>query len=316
MKYNNNLVCNGEFAFDGYWTKSAQWSISGGVATCIANGATQIIYQDCSPALVVGNWYKIQYEVTANSLVGYTDIALATNSVFGYKVIEGAVGTHTYYYEATNSGHSYDLGIGIVTASTSGSISIDNIRVEQVLVENGGFNDDSEWIKNAQWSIAGGVATCVANAGYNRIYQADCGLGIGKLYKVSYEVVSNTLSGGTVAIQAASIFGYHIISTSVGVYTYYLEAVNEASTYDIGIALHSNVLSGTLVIDNVEIQECIPITRLSPLGLSMRDYDYDNFEDKELASVAVYGAGWLHLRTRDRYDYPSAVNFYRSGYGG
>ena len=68
------------------------------------------------------------------------------------------------------------------------------------LVTNGGFDADSDWTKEAGWSISGGTAAALNATG--NIYQIIDGLTIGQTYKISINVLAVT--SGSVSYRAAS----------------------------------------------------------------------------------------------------------------
>ena len=72
------LVTNGTFDADTDWDKDANWSISGGVASCTGGGgANKYIYQ--SGLVTIGNIYATSYQVTAYTS-GLCRIRITTSS--------------------------------------------------------------------------------------------------------------------------------------------------------------------------------------------------------------------------------------------
>ena len=115
------------------------------------------------------------------------------------------------------------------------------------LVTNGNFAADSNWTKEAGWSIASGKASYDASSATNAIYQS-IGLTTGSVYKLSFTVVDYTsgsfkghLSNGNVtaatdAISANGDYSFNITATGA-------------------LVLFRNVTSFNGSIDNVSVIE-------------------------------------------------------------
>ena len=109
------------------------------------------------------------------------------------------------------------------------------------LVTNGDFATDSDWSKQAGWTITDGTANFVEAGGNRNIYQTI--LTVGKTYKLTY-TVSNYVSGGV-----RNISGPYVTRTANGTYT----EIIKTTTYD---RLFPNCLAGSqLSIDNVSVKE-------------------------------------------------------------
>lgn len=80
------------------------------------------------------------------------------------------------------------------------------------LVTNGTFDADTDWTKDAGWTIGSGVATKVTTGASVYIYQLVT-LTAGKTYQVSYDITDVTTSG---TLRADFIGGTSVIGTSNG----------------------------------------------------------------------------------------------------
>ena len=130
---------------------------------------------------------------------------------------------------------------GVSQASIQGDAS--TAGAEQVV--NGNFATDSDWQKEAGWTITGGnlVATSASNSA---AYQVGSGIVSGKTYKVQFEITQHTT--GSVSLRAGTSAIQSYFST-VGVHT---------ATMVAGGALQIRFdTSGTttLKIDNVSVKE-------------------------------------------------------------
>ena len=113
---------------------SRDWVVSGGSATVTANGQTQYLQQDVG--IVNGKVYKFSFDVLQNSLTNLVN--LSTLGGFGATTLQSAstdplsVGPHTIYVTAKDDTVAADLKIGISSANTSGSLTIDNVSLKQL----------------------------------------------------------------------------------------------------------------------------------------------------------------------------------------
>jgi hypothetical protein len=116
-----NMVTNGEFDTDTAWTKGTNWSISSNVATNTGTTSDLVTSTALSPSLVLGDWYYLEYAVTA-----YTSGSIAADLGGGpSSVSRDATGR---YVEALQAGSGSDLTF----SSTSFNGSIDGVRLRQI----------------------------------------------------------------------------------------------------------------------------------------------------------------------------------------
>ena len=199
----SELVTNGDFATDSDWAKGTGWTISGGTANC--DGTNSPI--DQYSVTTVGKTYKVDITVI-NMTTASINIRLGTSSLD----IIGSVyanGTYTFYGTVLS-----DTTFRIRSADGFDG-SIDNVSVKQV-------DPNDEWTLGTGWSIgedkaiSDGSQTSVSFLFQNGIVQS------GKIYKVTYDVVSYT-SGEIIAFIGGS---QGQARTSVGTYTEYLSTIN------------------------------------------------------------------------------------------
>ncbi len=118
------------------------------------------------------------------------------------------------------------------------------------LVANGDFATDSDWTKEAGWTISEGAANFSGGTGNRAMYQA-VGITNGKTYKIQYEVSS--ISAGQVAVRFGGMPGVdEITATTIGIYTGYITATGSANG-NIHIEDNNNNFVGS--IDNVSVKE-------------------------------------------------------------
>ena len=119
------------------------------------------------------------------------------------------------------------------------------------LVTNGDFATDSNWTKQASWSISGGAANYdfLSDAKYIRQTLLSGGFVAGKSYKINFEITSGT-AYMYVSSNAAGLISLN--TYSVGSYSIYVTA--SASGSD--LLIYGRNTSGTAFsIDNVSVKE-------------------------------------------------------------
>ena len=113
------------------------------------------------------------------------------------------------------------------------------------LVTNGTFDTDTTWTKQANWSIAGGVAIGVTPGA--QFIGKTIGIVIGTLYRVEYEIV--TITAGTLQAKLGTATGS--VETTVGVKIENIVCAGSSS-----LTINKDALfDGT--IDNVSVKEVL-----------------------------------------------------------
>ena len=146
---------------------------------------------------------------------------------------------------------SVTTNTGIVERSVVGVHDANFVHpIGDELIVDGGFDDASNWTRIGNATIQNGYAelTFDGTTG-NQIRQTT--LTSGKIYKVQYEILSNTGTDGQVFVNAFS--NGTAIDISVGTYTLYLTAIN--TTF-----FNFRTLGGTggsVQIDNISVKEML-----------------------------------------------------------
>ena len=152
------LIVNGDFATDTDWVKAGTATIAGGVGTLTGDGTTgNYLTQNIST--VIGKTYKLEYEITANSLVGGGSQSRFYESINNINLSD-VVGTYTIYFTAKTTGIRFRLK----SVVTSGDISIDNVSVKEVQGFASPFKDASGNVVNVARKL---VVTAAGNNLYN-----------------------------------------------------------------------------------------------------------------------------------------------------
>lgn len=268
---------NGNFSTDSDWTKGAGWTISGGTAnaTSAATGTPLSQYID------TGKKYKITYDVVSLSQGAFqvdlsysgtalgqlvtttgtfTDIVTSINPALSIRVVGTTTGSidNVSVKELIDGDFDFTRNSSATRVNSQGLIEdmqilsgdlVSNGDFSQEgseLVTNGDFATDSDWIKNGQVTISGGVAYFDSDGTFTQIAQSISGVS-GKNVKVVIEITEYTqgtlkvlFSGGT----------QQNLPNSIGVHTLYF---NNADSDTINIARLGGVTN--LKIDNVSVKE-------------------------------------------------------------
>ena len=175
-----------------------------------------------------------------------------------------------YYPSGYKAGTAYSLkptdGSGDLTftrASTAtrvnaeGLIETAGVISPTELIVNGDFATDTSWTKIGS-TISGGQAIFPANGTNILLFQtASPSISVGSIVKLDYEIISNSLSNGTLrtgGIGSSDISDIINLDSTVGVHSVYITARAGSSSR---IMLWLSSTSGTLVIDNVSVKEVI-----------------------------------------------------------
>lgn len=146
-------------------------------------------------------------------------------------------------------------GIGSLTGNTATAETV----FDGGLVINGSFDADSDWVKEASWSIENGKATYDAITNVEYIYQ-NLAFQSGKNYKITFTVSDVDEAGGkqaffalwTVSNGSENVFSYTKFNN--GTYTFYYTSVS-------GNIIYFNALNssngGAFSIDNISVKEVL-----------------------------------------------------------
>lgn len=111
-----NLVTNGTFASDTGWSKGTDWTITGGVAVKVVNGATALSQTIATP--VIGDIYKLTYTLVETA-TGITP-SFAGDSA----PADAGSGTHAPVLVAATNAQTLAF-----TADATAIVTIDNVTL-------------------------------------------------------------------------------------------------------------------------------------------------------------------------------------------
>ena len=123
-------------------------------------------------------------------------------------------------------------------------------QLGEELVVNGDFATDSDWTKEAGWTISGGKANFSGGSGNRNMSQA-IGITNGKTYEIKYTVSS--ISAGAVSVRLGGMSGIsEVTATTTGVFSGFITA-NSSANGNVQIEDNDNNFVGS--IDNVSVKE-------------------------------------------------------------
>ena len=232
----SELITNGDFATDTNWSKSSNWTISGGAAN--SNGSNGAIYQNIG--LVSGKTYKVNVEVS-----------LTSGSLYVREGNNGSVAetiTQSGSYEIYLISGTATSQVGYIQFySISFNGSIDNVSVKEV---------GQDWALGTGWSIGDGFVE--ANNTSSFISQSGL-IQASKLYRLTFEARLKSGTNGTIKayIGGSNNQQFTIDSTNWQSFTY----VNTRGGSNADSIYFNN--NGTeLELDNISLIEITEDTNL------------------------------------------------------
>jgi hypothetical protein len=201
----SSIIDNGDFASSSGWTLTGDAAISGGVLTITSSGSAS---RDTNTALVPGNFYKVTFTITA----GFVPTNLTLGGGPGTAGPSLSAGTNTLYVLAGSAnqtlfitgGNSFD-NISVVPASSS---------LSSEYIQNGGFDDDTNWSLGTSIDISGGTVNWTS-ASNLRIASntTTAGIEAGAYYLATFTITSFTSGIGRIRIGSSSGTGRNSAAT-------------------------------------------------------------------------------------------------------
>ena len=143
---------------------------------------------------------------------------------------------------------TFSRGSNATRVNKDGLIETMPLELGGELVTNGGFDTDSDWIKDTGWSISGGSLN--GSSTTTSVTQLNTGLVAGKMYQVVY-TISNYVSGSVRIELGSANVSVGTIRSANGTYTEYIEALGDEQLIFDGIS----AFTGS--IDSVSVKEVL-----------------------------------------------------------
>lgn len=240
----NNLVENGEFSRgNGEWDLGAGWSISGGQASIVSTGISNL----SQAALTVGKTYRVTIDI--ESLTNRIDVYVGANTPTARQI--STAGIHTFVEECKVDGTLYIQSPNTGYNATINSISVVEVtlvdgewRTAGELVENGQFNGlvTDEWtaisstlatvsgeLQVSSTAIYGNVSHAIETV-IGQVYSAtlDGRVGTGSLISLNVGTTPSGIDLGIATTTSATNVTLEVTFKAVGTTTY-IGAGNDAS---------------------------------------------------------------------------------------
>lgn len=154
---------------------------------------------------------------------------------------------------------SVTTNTGVVERSIVGVHDANFVRpIGDEDITNGDFsNGATDWNFSGTWAISNGIATSIADSSTQYLGQ-DFSINIGASYKITYNILENTLNNNRVLMSGTSAFNSTQIPSNIGVNSIVLEATGVASSgYSLRFANSGTNNSGVLSITNISVKELL-----------------------------------------------------------
>jgi hypothetical protein len=179
----------------------------------------------------------------------HNNVLILGNVVGGYPVSEGN-GSKAYDVSGNNNHGDWNGVLTNIHANKQNIFSYNNKYGYELyqhieLITNGGFDTDSDWVKDGTWTISGGTANGV-NSGILALSQLNV-VTAGKKYRVTY-TISNYISGTLRFQLEGGGTGNGTIRSSEGTFIEDVVAAGTGRIYFSGVSFNGS-------IDNVSVKE-------------------------------------------------------------
>jgi hypothetical protein len=261
----------------GYWNTGSGWSIitnpqdnNEGIAIAVEGDNYMVSLVD-TPYVQARKSYEVKYTISSY-IAGKVRILAGTGSGYDHTPFRDEDGDYTEVLvmgSDVGNGRLYIRGEQEDGPNFTGSIS--NVELREIyhernanlsdidgteMIVNGGFDTDTAWNKNDNWTIAGGVAVSdgTVNASINQSDFPGGDAEIGETYELSFEIKTLTKGPGyKVRIGSGGV--YSEVFSEIGFHTYKSKCLGPNTNIYINTSQDSsgNITTGT--IDNVSLKK-------------------------------------------------------------
>jgi len=320
------LVTNGNFDTDTTGWTATNFTQSSGVITSATAGSQA----DQTITTVSGKTYTISFDITANHTDGQNGVYIRNSDGSSYVDFRHSNETGSFSGTFTATGSS--MIVRLYNGSTTGTISLDNISVKEVLpaavttaaiskgdyvvldkeelVTNGTFDNDSDWTRQTGWTIGSGVASCDGTQTTLSYIHNAYTFEDGKDYHISCDVTAYTAGSVSVYYHDGVTQRGKVLS-STGRST--LKFTGDGTSNPFGVEASADFIGS---IDNISVQQVSDTYRATRDTADMYDRDTTSTSPNCTNGEVIYN---LRTDTGIQYHYylcttstgtpPSTVNF-------
>jgi len=249
--YGSELVSNGDFSNGTTgWTLDGFTVSNGKLVKVAGTGNAKEAATSCN--LIAGKTYVATFDYADTGTNLQFSIGTATSlRTQSFTITEGTGAKSIIFTPDTNMSY-----VGII-GHDSYAGEVDNISVKEAtenLVANGDFSDGTtDWTAETGWSISGGAATVVAQAGsLPTDLSQTLSLTENKLYKVEYTITGAGADPDGLISIGDSVNDTHI--TANGTYTHYFIATASSDRIEFRVT-GSGDGGDTYTVSNISLKE-------------------------------------------------------------
>ena len=272
-----NVVCNRTAQLgDDVWTFGDTTANGTAPLYSTLNGSYSDVLQLGKKWVVTASWAnltgKVRFQVGDASVVSSLGelsndtgsiMFIASTETVGRAVIQeanfnGTVADNiSLSIQEIPSGYPYATAINVTDVDAEKFAKVDDgfNWLGEDIVTNGGFNNNTSWVKGAGWNISSGSLNMPVAQAENSAASQSLGLTLSNKYKVGYEL--NVVAGDFVPYAGTGAAG--VVVSSSGSYTDDIVAGSGGLLYLFGRA----GFIGS--VDNVSVKRLIPIAQQAPV---------------------------------------------------
>lgn len=286
----SGALVNGDFSSGSNWTLTSNAEIATGTLHLNPVGSVSKASQDVG---AVDNTLYVVTFTLASVTAGEVQVILhrtidgsASNNSDGSYTLAFVTGPNTTLIYPVGGMSDGELTFQMSTAFDG---TIDDVSLFGLITGSPNlladltfdFGSDSDWTKEAGWTIGSGVATCDGTDGA-RIYQ-NLNLIKDRHYFIQYDVTAR--SAGSVTAELGGTAGN--AQSAVGTYMEVIKVGGTDATHATNVSFLSTDFNGS--IDNVEVYLVLGIPLDERRVFERIDYSYDAAPDADAGMVSIVG---------------------------
>ena len=213
-------------------------------------------------------WFRVSFSETADVTTpgASLNVYASVDGVWANRQYagDGTSGVYIYgaQFEEASTPSSYIPTSGSTVTRSADSITVPSAKmpwptpnvIGPELVTNGTFDTDTDWTKNGNWAISGGVAVCGAGTGSSQGLVQSGVFASGKVYQ--YSITVSGVTGSEYLRFKMGEVGDTFLATGSGTYTGFLAGRPLTS---IDIRPNKTTTTSNITVDNISVREIDPL---------------------------------------------------------